>query len=167
MKLHSFLTCIASLALCDPVAGASSWAFDPDSCNQRHLAVLQPALERATTIAKNTATWLPKDSIFKPSSARSKPKFAQALLGSNHAKYARSVFGGGKIGWSGDNIDIPGIAGFTGRMDWTDPSARRPYSPTKNLAIYCNANNVGGSGNIMSNQGNIRQSYAGSRLTAA
>lgn len=131
MKLHSFLTCIVSLALCDPVAGASSWAFDPDSCSPRYLAVLEPALERATTIAKKTATWLPKDSIFKPNSARSKPKFAQALLGSN-SNYARSVFGGGKIGWLGGTMNIAGIADFTGRMPWTPP---RDWTntPSKNL----------------------------------
>lgn len=118
MKLHSFLTCIASLALCDPVAGASSWAFDPGSCSQRYLAVLEPALERATTIAKNTNTWLPNN----PALTRSKPQFAKALLGSSYTKYARSVFGGGKIGWRGVNIDIPGIADFTAQMQWTDPS---------------------------------------------
>lgn len=126
MKLHSLLTCIASLALCDPVAGASSWAFDPGSCEPKYLAVLEPALERATTIAKNTNTWLPRI----PALTRSKPQFAKALLGSN-SNYARSVFGGGKIGWRGVNIDIPGIADFTGRMRWTDPG--RWTTTAKNL----------------------------------
>ena len=127
MKLHSFLTCIASLALCDPVAGASSWAFDPGSCNQRHLAVLQPALKRATTIAKKTATWLPANPRFN-----SKPNFAKALLGSN-SNYARSVFGGGEIGWHGLSIDILGIADFTGRMQWTSPRGWSSHTPSKNL----------------------------------
>ena len=135
MKLHSFLTCIASLALCDPVAGASSWAFDTGllvdngSCSQRYLAVLEPALARATTIAKNTNTWL---------SVNPSPNFARALLRWD-SKYARSVFGGGEIQMYGYDETIPGIADFTGRMSWSDPgrwgSAMRPAKNLVNTPV--------------------------------
>lgn len=115
MNIYTIITCIGSLilTLSRPVASAGNWAFDPASCGP-HLYFLRPQMLRSTTIGKNAATWLPRI----PRMESSKPKFAEALLGSDYVKYARAVFNGGNIPWTNRRTSVRGIASLRAETGW-------------------------------------------------
>lgn len=112
MRFYSVVTGIASLVvILSTLASAGKWAFDPNTCSERHLAFLRPQLLRATTIAKRTDYYMKEDG--------STPRFPSMLLGSQ-AGLAASVFGGGWIPQGDQQMRITGIASYTGETTWSD-----------------------------------------------
>ena len=121
MKIYNIIICIGSLILTQsrPVSSAY-WAFDPESCTDQQIAFLNPQIIRATNIARNTGQYLNRGFNLGRWTS-SNPNFAQALLGSGWAKYARSVFLGGSIPWSGGVrtlYNTRGLSSLTGRGGW-------------------------------------------------
>ena len=113
MILYTILTCTGSLILTfsRPVACANDWTIDPASCgDQSHFVSMQ--MLRATTIAKNAALWLPEHPRMNL-----KPNFANALLGSNYASTARTVFKGGSVRWRGGD-NVIGLSGLGNEVPW-------------------------------------------------
>ena len=73
MNIYTLIAYIGApiLTLSRPVASANNWAFDIESCSGFDLDFTRMQMLRATTIAKNVASWLPRAPSFS-----SKPDFA-------------------------------------------------------------------------------------------
>ena len=72
---------------------------------------------RATTIAKNTATWLPRVPAYS-----SKPNIALALLGHKYFTYARAVFSGGYVPWR-NGESVKAVSRLKAEIEWESAQA--------------------------------------------